>query len=64
MAIFSNQNEVEVVRRLCVEDAQTFVDVIYEARSYIIVSLKGEFTDFHSFRIFFRRWMSLIMHYG
>ena len=32
--IFSNRDEVEMARRLCGEDAQAPVDVIYEARSH------------------------------
>ena len=34
--IFSDRDEVEVVRRLCGEDAQIFINVIYEVCSYII----------------------------
>ena len=32
--IFSNRDEIEMVKRLCREDAQTFIDVIYEVRSF------------------------------
>ena len=35
--IFSNQDGVEVVRRLYGNDAQTFVDVTYEARLYAFI---------------------------
>ena len=34
--IFSNRDEVETVRRLSGEDAQAFIDAIYEAGSYIL----------------------------
>ena len=44
--IFSNQDEVEAVRHLSGEDAQMFIDAIYEACSYILSSLKNGSTDF------------------
>ena len=44
--IFSNRDEVEVVRRLCGEDAQTFVDVVYEVCSYIISPPKNGSINF------------------
>lgn len=34
--ILSNQDEVEMVRNLCNDDAQSFIDVIHEARSYTL----------------------------
>ena len=34
IAIFSNRSEAEAVKRLCGDEAQNLVDVIYEARSH------------------------------
>ena len=65
-AIFSNRDEVEVVKRLRGGDAQIFVDAIYEARSYVVSSSKNELTNFDSnpraFSI--RRWIISITCYG
>jgi len=40
-AILSNKDEVEMARRLCGEDAQAPVDVIYEARSRYLSSAES-----------------------
>ena len=38
-AILSNEHELEVVGRLCGDDAQAFIDIIYEApSSYSFIS--------------------------
>lgn len=40
-AIFSSRDKVEAIKRLSGEDAQIFVDAIYEVRSYIPSSPKN-----------------------
>ena len=50
--LLSNRGEVEVARHLCRDDAQSFVDVIYEARSRALPSPKSKLADLDSnFRI-------------
>lgn len=46
--ILSNRDEVEMVRRLCGDDAQAFVDVIYEARPQVLPSPKSRVANFDS----------------
>lgn len=61
--IFSNRDEIEVVRRLCREDAQILVDAIYEAHSCTLSSPDNMFTDFARC-LSIRCWVTLIAHYG
>ena len=42
--IFSNQDEIEMIKRLCGEDAQIFIDTIFKVRSYILVQGIGPLT--------------------
>ena len=50
--ILSNRGEVEMARRLRGDDAQTFVNVIYEACSHVLQSPESKLADFDSnFRI-------------
>lgn len=44
-AILSDRNEVEVIRSLCKDDAQAFVDVVYEVRLYTLLSPKPGSAD-------------------
>ena len=46
--IFSNQGEVEIVRDLCGDDAQIFIDMIHEACSYILSPSRNGASDFGS----------------
>ena len=46
--IFSDRDDVEMARRLCGEDSQASVDVIYEARSHNISSPGNGSTDLGS----------------
>ena len=64
--IFSNRDEVKMVRRLYGDDAQTFVNVIYDARLCTLSSPKNGFTNFKlTFRLLLiRRWMTSIKHRG
>ena len=72
--VFSNRDEVEAIRRLSREDAQTFVDAIYGVRSYISSSPKNGITNSNfdlnsrvpSVRCWCRdySWMTSITHCG
>ena len=42
--IFSNRDEIEMIKRLCGEDAQIFIDTIYEVHSYVLVQGIGPLT--------------------
>lgn len=45
MAIFSDQKEVEMVRRLCGDDAQVFIDSVDEVRHHVVLPRKDEWVD-------------------
>ena len=47
-AIFSNRDEVGMLRHLCRDDAQVFIDVIYEVRSFFHLRGGGGSVDFSS----------------
>jgi len=65
-ALVSNRDEVDMARRLCGDDAQNFVDLIYEARSHVVPSPKSRLPDsdpnFYASPI--RRLMALIRQRG
>ena len=42
--IFSNRDEIEMIKRLCGEDAQIFIDTIYEVYPYVLVRGTGPLT--------------------
>ena len=60
--IFSDRDEVEMARRLCKEDAQAPVDVIYVARSHYLSSLENGSTDFDLNSAPTRHWVPSITH--
>jgi len=45
--IFSDHKEIELVRNLCGDDAQTFIDLVDEVRCYPLSPLKHEWADPH-----------------
>ena len=45
---FSNRDEIEQVKHLSKDDAQNFINAVFEVRSYTLLSPKNEFTDFES----------------
>ena len=62
--IFSNKDEVEIVRHLCGDDAQSFINAVYEARSYILLFSKNGTVNFDSNAHVssIRRWITSIVH--
>lgn len=64
--ILSDRNEVETVRSLCGDDAHTFVDMIYEAGSQVLLSPNSRLADFDSniCALSIRPWMTLTRHHG
>jgi len=64
MDILSNGNEVKMVECLCGDEAQSFIDAVYEARYHPLFSPESMSADFRSLLI--RRWVASIMttHHG
>lgn len=64
--IFSNRDGVEVVRHLCGDNAQTFINVVYDASFYILPLPRNRSVNFNSnARVSsIRRWMTSIAHYA
>jgi len=64
ITILSNGDEVEMVKRLCGDEAQTFIDAMYEARYHALSSPGTTSADFCALLI--RRWVGsiTITHHG
>ena len=64
--IFSNRDEIEMVRHLCEDDAQAFINVVYEVRPYTLSFPKNRTVDLNSNSCVssIRRWTTSIAHYG
>lgn len=56
-AIFSNRDGVETTRHVGGGDAQAFIDMIYEVRSYPLTSPKSDPTDFVRLSLI-RHWVA------
>lgn len=60
--ILSDQNEVEMIRGLCKDNVQAFVDVVCEVHLYTLSSPKSGSTDLPLW-FFIRHWGDLTTHY-
>ena len=59
--VFSDRDEVETVRHIDGDEAQAFIDVIYEVRPHALLSAKSDSTDLLR-SLLIRRWIASTTH--